>query len=124
MQNSTEKVREGVMRVQQAPGQAAAQQKSQYLQGVQRSADKWAQNVAAVSLPEWQQAMNDKGIDRIGQGASAAESKMQAVGTKLLPAVQNVVSSLPPRGSKAANRARMNAFFDGMSRLEGTLSSR
>lgn len=70
-----ERITQGVNRVTEAPGAKAAQKKQKYLAGVQASADKWATRVAAVSLPDWQRAMTEVGIQRISQGAQAKVGK-------------------------------------------------
>lgn len=111
---STQKIQDGVQRVQQAPGVAAARQKTAWQQNTAAAADKWARRTASVSLPEWQQAMIEKGAPRVAAGATAAVPKMQAFLTQLLPYVDNAVSSLPARGDLNANIARMVAFTQKM----------
>lgn len=111
---ASEKIRAGVEAVTVAPGAMAARQKSVYLANVQASADKWARNTGAVSLSDWKLAMTEKGLARIGAGASAAKSKMAAFMGKLLPYVASGRSTLPARGSFEQNKARAVAWIDYM----------
>lgn len=109
-----DKAQRGIESVTVAPGQAAARQKNVYLANVQASADKWARNTASVSLSEWQQAMTGKGLDRMAAGAAAAQGKVAQFMSKLLPAIQTIKASLPPRGTYEQNKARAVAMMDGL----------
>lgn len=108
----------GVQAVTVSPGQAAAAQKGAYLQGVQGSADKWAQNVAAVSTPSWQQSMITKGIPRMATGSQAAQPKVAAFQQQLQPFQQALKSSLPARQAAGNNDARMLAWSNGMKQFK------
>lgn len=114
------KITAGINAVQVPPGQAAARQKAVYVANVNANADKWATKVAAVSLQAWQQAAINKGVQRIGTGASAAQPKFAAFMTQLLPFIQRQVQALPPRGNLQANIARMTAFVQGMATFSNT----
>jgi len=116
---STENIRQSVQSVSVAPGQAAARQKTAYVNGVNQSQDKWARNVAAVSLGEWQQAMINKGLPRIAGGAQEAMPEFQQFMTRLLPYIQNGLSTLPPRGSLDQNIARAAAMMRYMANFQG-----
>ncbi len=107
-------VQSGIQAVTTAPGQAAAAQKAAWVQNTPAAANKWASRTAAVSLSSWQNDAINKGLPRIATGATAAQPKFQAFMTQLLPAISNVVSTLPPRGNFSQNVARMNAFVTGM----------
>jgi hypothetical protein len=111
---ATAKATAGAQGVQVPPGQAAARQKAVYVQNVTAKADKWAANVAAVSLQEWQQAFIQKGIPRIASGATASQPKFAAFMGKLLPYQANALRSLPARGSLDQNIARSNAWIRTM----------
>lgn len=108
--SSTQRITDGVNATTVAPGQAAARQKDVWVQRVTASRDKWATNTAAVSLQEWQQAMIGKGVQRVSQGASAAQPKFASFMGQLLPHIERGRSQLPPRGDLEANINRMVTF--------------
>lgn len=111
---STDKWQAGVDGVNVAPGQAAARQKNAYINGVQQNADKWATNVASVSLQDWKDAMINKGKQRIATGATAAQPKFQQFMDALLPQIDRARSTLGPRGTFEQNTQRMVAFSTAM----------
>ena len=113
IQGSTQRITDGVQRVQQAPGQAAAAQKQVWLQQVTQAADKWAANTAAVSLQQWQTAMTSVGIPRIAAGASAKQQKMTDFMAKFLPYLQSGVSQVDrmPKGGLENGIARATAMI-------------
>lgn len=110
---ATQHIQAGVQAVQTAPGQRAAAQKQVWLAQLQANADKWARNVSAVTLGEWQQAMIDKGIARIGSGAQAAIPKMQNFLTAFLPHVEQGAAAVRqmPKGGMANAEARVLAMM-------------
>lgn len=114
---STDKITKGIQSVTVAPGQAAARQKQVWVQNTTSAQDKWATNVAAVSLNDWQTAAINKGVVRIAGGAQASQAKFAEFMTQLLPHIDRVKSSLPARGNLDANIARMVAFSRGMSQF-------
>ena len=98
LQGSTEEMRAGVMAVTVAPGLAAAQQKQAWLARINASADKWARNVAAVSLQDWQGKMTGVGISRVSAGAEANQDKVTKFMQDFLPHVargQQIVKAMP-----------------------------
>lgn len=119
LSGSTESIRQGVARVTEAPGVAAARQRALWLQRVQASQEKWARNVSRVTAGEWQQAMLDKGLPRIASGAQAAQPKMAAFLSEFLPHVEAgaaQVRAMPKGGveegiARAAAMIRHNAQF-------------
>lgn len=113
--SSTDRIQQGVQGVTTAPGQAAARQKAVWASQVAASQDKWASRVAAVSLPDWQQSMIQKGVPRVASGAQAAQPKFAAFMTQLLPHIAATTASLPPRGTLDQNINRMTQFVRGMS---------
>ncbi len=117
------KVQAGVQALTVAPGQAAARQKAVYVANVTAAQTRWARNVAAVTLPEWQQDMINKGIPRIATGAAAAKTKFAATLTKIMTAERQLVASLPARGSTQANIQRAVAFMTAMAQKKGTFTS-
>lgn len=113
-----DKIKMGVDSVTVAPGQAAARQKSVWQQNTTSAADKWARNTSAVSLSDWKQAIESKGIPRIAAGASAAQPKFAQFMGKLLPYVQSAKSALPPRGTYDQNKQRALAMMDAMHKFQ------
>lgn len=115
--SSTQKITDGVSAVTVAPGQSAARAKDLWRQRINESADKWAANTASVSLGEWQEAMTQKGVQRIASGANAAQGKFANFMGELLPHIDRVKGSLPARGDLEQNITRMTAFTRGMSQF-------
>jgi hypothetical protein len=119
LSGATEDIKRGVAAVTEAPGVAAARQKTLWLQKITANADKWARRVSAVSLQDWQTAMNDKGIGRIAGGATAAIPKMTAFMQDFLPYVEQgagLVRSMPKGDvesgvNRAAAMIRHNAKY-------------
>lgn len=120
---ATSSITAGVQAVTVAPGQAAARQKAAYVQGVNNSQDKWARNVAGVSLQSWQADMVNKGIPRIATGATAAEPKMATFLGQLLPYQERLKGTLPARGTLDQNIARMTSWVRGMSQFSKSTSA-
>lgn len=115
---STDRIQSGVQAVTTSPGQAAARQKSAWVNNVQASADKWAARTAAVPLTDWQQATISKGVPRIASGAQTAQPKFQAFMTQLLPHIQSSVNALPARGNLEQNITRMTQFTRAMANFQ------
>lgn len=103
----------GVAAVQTSPMSKAAANVNGYLQGVTNAVNsgKWVRGLNRRTLQDWQTAMTQKGIGRIGTGAQAALPKFQAFMTQWLPYEAAGVSSLPPRGDINANTARAVAMI-------------
>src|SRR5579859_5527607 len=117
---STSKITAGVQAVTVSPGAAAARQADVWAANVAAAKAKWQRNVAAVSLQDWQQAMTQKGIGRIGAGATAAEPKFAAFMSQLIPHIQSGLTKLPPRGSFDQNVNRMNQWANHMHSFKRT----
>lgn len=115
---STDRIKDGVMGVAVAPGQAAAAAKETWATNTLASKDKWASRTAGVTKEEWQNAMIEKGLNRIAGGASAAQPKFTTFMGRLLPHIDNVKRSLPARGTLEQNIARSAAFIRGMSKFQ------
>lgn len=109
---------DGVNAVTVAPGALAARAASTWAANTAAAQSKFARNSAAVSLQSWQQATATKGAQRLSSGAQAAQSKVEQVFTRLFPAIQSAVSSLPPRGDLEANIARSAAFARAMNKFK------
>jgi hypothetical protein len=108
----------GVDRVTQAPGQKAAAQSGKWLTKVTQAESKFRENVASVSLGEWQQATKD-GASRIASGVNAKKGKMQKFADAFyahLDRGKSAIDSMPTTTieesiAKAAAQMRHNAQF-------------
>lgn len=94
LSNSTEDIRAGIERVDTAPGAQAARKRQKWEQGVRDSADKWARNVAAVSLEEWKRKAIDVGLNRVASGAQANEGKTAAFFEEFIPHLDRGVAQI------------------------------
>ena len=115
---NTQRYREGVMNVSEAPGEAAARSANAYLEGIQRAVSdgRWQRNVAAVPLRDWQNAAAEKGTQRIASGVDAATDKMRKRAAPLLKAINDTLSEVDqlPKGGLENNINRMVAWSRGM----------
>ena len=107
---------DGVNSVTVAPGALAARAASTWAANTAAAQQKFARNSAAVTLQAWQQQTATKGAQRLASGAQAAQSKVEQTFSKLFPAIQQAVSSLPPRGDIEANIARSAQFARAMNK--------
>lgn len=114
LSSATQAIAAGVDAVTVAPTMKAAARADAYVQGVQRAvADgAYVRGLQRVTLSDWQRAMKEKGIGRIGSGATAAKPKMAAFLTKFLPHIKAGLAQLEniPRGDINANITRMIAM--------------
>lgn len=117
MQQSTSKITAGVQAVTVAPGQAAARQAQVWAQNTAAAQAKYAKNVAAVSLQDWQNAVLTKGVQRVASGATAAQGKMANAMSQILPQIASIVQSLPPRGTTDQNIARAVDYMQKATRI-------
>jgi len=119
MQNSTERIRQGVQAVTVSPTERAAAAIPRMVEGIQRAASsgKIERGLRAVTLEDWRRETMEKGIPRVGTGASAAQPKMQQFMGELLPFIESGLGRLnssTPRGDLGANIARMNEWVNYM----------
>ena len=97
---ATTAIKNGVTAVTTAPTQmaAAAVGKWQAAVQTQKAANDFVNALSKVSLAQWQQAMLQKGLNRIGPGAQAAIPKFTTFLQQFLPFEQNIaqqVRSMP-----------------------------
>lgn len=119
MSGATARYTEGVQSVRVAPGQLAAAQAGVWVQNVTAAQQRFASRVASVSLASWQQSAINKGAPRLASGAAASQDKFQQFANSFLPALSNIVSSLPPRGTFDQNVARLTQYIQSVHQLKG-----
>ena len=121
----TDKIRRGVDRVTQAPGQAAAAaeslMKAKLLKAIEDGT--WKRMVSSVTLDEWKNAMKDLGIGRISAGVDKAKARQVAMASKLLPAVDAAAAKVRtmPKGSVEDSVNRASTFIREMAKTKGTI---
>ncbi len=120
MQGAGTKYIAGVQSVKVAPGQVAASRADLWAQNVANAKSKFAANVAKISLGQWQEAAANKGAQRLGSGATAAQPKFAAFMTNFLPKLSTIVASLPAGGTYEQNKQRFLAFSDALHAQAGT----
>lgn len=116
---ATERMTTGAQGVTKAPGQAAAAAADKWLARVTASKVKFATNVAAVSLQDWQNSYINIGIPRVAQGAQAKQAKVNTFMSQFLPYLQRGVSVIDQMPSvtledgiaRATHMIRYNAKF-------------
>jgi hypothetical protein len=118
---SVDDIRNGVSRVNEAPGVKAAEKKDKMLQNVTRAIQegKWEQRVKAVTLDEWKTKMIDKGLNRIAAGIDAAKDKQVDFARQLLEyqtGLQNKVNKMPDLTLEDSLN-RMTEWVRGMSKF-------
>lgn len=90
---ATSDISSGIAKVTTAPGQQAAQSYQKYQNNVQAAFPKWKNNVAAVSLSQWQQAAT-AGVQRVAQGAQQKQGKYQNFAQQFYPFLDNNVAAI------------------------------
>jgi len=120
LKGSTEDIRRGVRRVDEAPGQAAARavdlMKQKLLEAIEDGT--WAARVAGVSLDEWRQAIETKGLQRLASGVDAAQPRQADMARELLAAVDEAagIARRLPKGTIEDSINRMATFAREMNR--------
>jgi len=120
MQGAGTKYTAGVNAVKIAPGQIAASRADLWAQQVANAKSKFASNVAKVSLAQWQEAAANKGAQRLGSGATAAQPKFAAFMSNFLPKLSTIVSGLPQGGTYEQNKQRFLAYADALHAQAGS----
>ena len=113
MANASAKITAGVNAVTEAPSVKAIDAIPRMVQGIQAAAasGKIAAGLQRVTLQQWQQAMIQKGVNRVAAGATAAKPKVQSFFTQFLPFLAQGVAQLPPRGDVNQNIQRAVAMM-------------
>lgn len=109
------RIKAGVAQVQVAPGQSAAAKSDKMLAGVMESvtSGRWARNVSAVSLTQWQDSMANKGVANISAGVAQAQKNKVASITKMLQDNDSAVAAVAnmPTDTLEQRIAKANAFM-------------
>jgi hypothetical protein len=117
-----EDVREGVQKVEVAPGKAAAAKVQKWAAKLAEKStqDKWAANTAAVTLEEWKADMLEKGVDRIPAGIDRAHDKVTAFAAKLFAHQESGLADLEglPDLTLEDSIARATAWIRHMSKFK------
>lgn len=121
MQAAGPQITEGVNAVTTAPGVSAAKQSAKWLAKLQAAQGKWAKNVAAVSLSDWQTAMTSRGIPNISTGVTAKQGNYATFAAKFFPYLQAgkaTIDAMPTDSlsasiAKAVAQINYNAKYTG-----------
>jgi hypothetical protein len=95
---STDKIRQGVAKVDAAPSAKAIANKdvlkARLLEAIEKG--RWERQLGKVTLDDYKRLMTDVGIPRIASGADANVGKVQDFAGKLIPAVNSALSKVAP----------------------------
>lgn len=120
--NAVGKIRAAVnaMRTEDNPLEKAAAKQDEWAAGCARAAreGKFADGLRAVSFDSWKRSMLGKGIQNYTTGLADGKTKLIKFMTAWLPAVEQAVGLLGPRGTLAQNKGRMDQMFDTLSLLK------
>lgn len=119
MGQSASKVERGVQNVQDDPTNKAADASDAYVQGVQNAQAKFEQKLRNTSMDYWKQRTIDVGVQRIAQGARAAQDKFQSAAEQIIEHENRGLRDLPndTNVTLADSRENMVAWFEHMSNL-------
>lgn len=97
---SQQDIIDGVNAVQENPAQKAIASKAKMKQNWLAAIDggKWETGLSKVSLSDWKNAMIQKGVNRISQGVTSGQPKMQAYMTEAMPVIEQLqkdINSMP-----------------------------
>lgn len=120
MQAAGQAYRDGIDAVQENPLDKAADATEAYLAGVQAGNAKRVMKLRAYGMEKWKQAAKDKGAPRLGTGATASQGRYQQVMVRVLQHQQQVLDTLPKRGTFEQNLQRMDAYARGMRSFKDT----
>lgn len=121
LKGSVEEIRKGVDRVKDAPTAKAATKKDKYLSGVSQavSTGRWQRGLMAVTLQDWQDAVKEKGLNRIAQGIDGARAKVVAFAEKLNAYQDNLKKEVDkmPDTTPEDRINKMTAWVRGMAKF-------
>lgn len=118
LSGATEDIRRGVDRVTESPTEAAAAAAEKMLARLTAKVldGTWAAQLRKVSLPEWKDAMKNKGIPRIAAGVSGATAKQVEFATALLAYEESLMGTVEamPDITLEDSIARATTWMRGM----------
>lgn len=121
---STQDVIDGVNAVRVNPAEQAIAKKAKLLQNFTAAVQdgRWERGLRKTTLDSWRQAMIQKGVSRIAQGAEAAKPKMASFMAELLPYQETVASEIAsmPDLTLEDSIQRMTAWTRRMSQFTKT----
>ena len=91
---ASDRMKNGAMGVQTAPGVLAANAADKWLAKVTQSKQKFIDRVKSVSLADWQNSYINVGIPRVAQGAQAKQQKVTAFFDQFLPYLQTGLAQI------------------------------
>lgn len=102
----------GVQAVTVNPAQQAIAAKDRWIQGVNAAAanGKYEKGLSTVTLASWKQAATDKGAAALAAGARLGAIKVQQHEQTFGPIRDQIVASLPPRGTLDQNIERASTM--------------
>jgi len=83
----------------------------------------WANGVNRVGTAGWKSATQAKGQNYM-TGFTAGAANQAAAAQKIYSALQNIVPSLPARGTYEQNKIRSTTLMDNLHALKGQLGAR
>ena len=82
----------------------------------------WQRGVQAAGTSGWKSASQAKAANYSTGFTAGSNEYQQAIG-KVMGALQNIVPSLPPRGTYDQNKLRATTLMDSLHALKGQLSA-
>lgn len=86
--------------------------------------NRYSKNLQKVTDAEYENAVQTYGQNNYQTQATAKSDHWGAFYNKFAPVLEATIKSLPPRGTKAQNRARLNAYLDSLEKQGGSFRVR
>lgn len=113
---ATQTIKDGVAAMTVNPMEEAAKQKDRYKDGVQKAVDegRWERGLRSVSVDDWKTKMTTVGVNRISDGAKAAQQKVMDFHAKFQPIMERAKAQIKtmPKGTEQASLDRVKAAMD------------
>lgn len=109
---STEKIRQGVMKVEEAPSARAIKAKDVMLANLTEAirTGRWERQLSKVTLEDYKRLMMEVGVNRIPSGVDANAGKFEDFASKLIPAVNAALAEV--------NKIKPVTLDDSIRRME------